>query len=416
MTLSSAITPTFTPQRLAIAFSVSVLSLALAGCGSDSDGGSSSNGGGVTPPPATMTFSQSATWAIDSTQPGANCYDFDVQKEVSCEGTTWDIKFDNQSRSVQLWSNSGTSRQGKGGVFGLLDWSNLSQYTNATTDPETKRDISSHYLADSSAGVFSEQPWYEYNLQEKHQLYPNNRVYLVTTDNSDVSTESQVNKPVYALQVINYYNDSGTAGYPTLRWIDTALPTQVKTQTFDASSYEQWVYINLATGKTTTKDGDWQVGINRMNMVLNGGDSGSAKVGGYVAKTPAGYYNEKGEPITSQFIKDNAAATLADLTDVSSYAISKDGVPWVKDIYGSDLNPGYTGNYPTLDYGWYTYDGMTHKLSAKPEASAKGALIRSAEGNSYARIRLDEIVYANPNVPAATQWVYKLDIQPAPAK
>lgn len=416
MTLSSATNPTFTPQRLAIAFSVSVLSLALAGCGSDSDGGSSSNGGGVTTPPATMTFSQSATWAIDSTQPGANCYDFDVQKEVSCEGTTWDIKFDNQSRSVQLWSNSGTSGQGKGGVFGLLDWSNLSQYTNATTDPETKRDISSHYLADSSASVFSEQPWYEYNLQEKHQLYPNNRVYLVTTDISDVSTESQVNKPVYALQVINYYNDSGKAGYPTLRWIDTALPTQVKTQTFDASSYEQWVYINLATGKTTTKDGDWQVGINRMNMVLNGGDSGSAKVGGYVAKTPAGYYNEQGEPITSQFIKDNAAATLADLTDISSYAIAKDGVPWVKDSYGSDLNPGYTGNYPTLDYGWYTYDGMTHKLSAKPEASAKGALIRSAEGNSYARIRLDEIVYANPNVPAATQWVYKLDIQPAPAK
>lgn len=416
MTLSSAINPTFTPQRLAIAFSVSVLSLALAGCGSDSDGGSSSNGGGVTMPPATMTFSQSATWAIDSTQPGANCYDFDVQKEVSCEGTTWDIKFDNQSRSVQLWSNSGTSGQGKGGVFGLLDWSNLSQYTNATTDPETKRDISSHYLADSSASAFSEQPWYEYNLQEKHQLYPNNRVYLVTTDNSDVSTESQVNKPVYALQVINYYNDSGKAGYPTLRWIDTALPTQVKTQTFDASSYEQWVYINLATGKTTMKDGDWQVGINRMNMVLNGGDSGSAKVGGYVAKTPAGYYNEQGEPITSQFIKDNAAATLADLTDISSYAIAKDGVPWVKDSYGSDLNPGYTGNYPTLDYGWYTYDGMTHKLSAKPEASAKGALIRSAEGNSYARIRLDEIVYANPNVPAATQWVYKLDIQPAPAK
>lgn len=64
-----------------------------------------------------------------------------------------------------------------------------------------------------------------------------------------------------------------------------------------------------------------------------------------------------------------------------------------------------------LDYGWYTYDGRTHKLSAKPESVAEGALIRSAEGNSYARMRLMEIGYADGS-PSPTNFVYHFDIQP----
>lgn len=403
------------PNKLAFMVAAGLLSLSLSGCGGGSDGGSNNNTeGDVKPNPTAASFSQSATWEVDGTKSTNSCYDFDSQKEVSCDSSTWDLKFDNQARSVQLWSNSGISGSGKGGVFGLMDWSALKQYTNATIDPDSKRDISSHYQADTNASVFSESAWYAYNLQNKHQLYPNNRVYLITTDSSDASTQSTINKPVYALQVINYYDDKGESGHPTLRWIDTALPTQVQTKTFDASSYDNWVYINLKTGATMTKDGDWQVGLSRMNVILNGGDSGSAKVGGYLAKTPVGYYDDKDKPITSQFIKDNSAATLADLTTVSGYQISADGVPWVVDKKSSSLNPGYTGDYPTLDYGWYTYSGIDHKLTAKPEDQAQGALVRSAEGNSYARIRLAEIVYANPDVPKATKWIYKMDIQPAP--
>ncbi|WP_131667708.1 HmuY family protein [Psychrobacter pygoscelis] len=413
------VTTIFSAHRLAFAISTSLLSLSLIGCGGD--GGSSATGGNADTnkdggTPAQMSFSETATWSIDSTTPGTSCYDFDAQSEVSCDSAVWDLKFDNQARSVNLWSNSGVSGDGKGGVFGLMDWSALKKYTNATIDPDSGRDISSHYRMDKSAGVFKDKPWYEYNLQDRHLLYPNNRVYLVTTDNSDASTVSTVNRPVYALQVINYYNDVATSGFPTLRWINTALPTQVQTKTFDASSSDSWVYINLASGETTSKDGDWQVGLRRNNLILNSGDSGSGKVGGYVAKTPAGFCDESGAPITSKFITDNSASTLSDLTDTANYQVSADGVPWIVDQKSSNLNPGYSGNFPMLDYGWYTYNGNNHILTAKPIDTAKGALVRSAEGNSYARIRLDEIVYANPNVLAATKWVYKLDIQPAPKK
>ena len=83
------------------------------------------------------------------------------------------------------------------------------------------------------------------------------------------------------------------------------------------------------------------------------------------------------------------------------------------DSKGSDLNPAYTGNLPNLDYGWYTYNGMTHQLNAKPIDKAQGALIKSAEGNSYARLRLDKINYPDNTATAATSWVFKFDIQPA---
>ena len=44
---------------------------------------------------------------------------------------------------------------------------------------------------------------------------------------------------------------------------------------------------------------------------------------------------------------------------------------WVISSKGSDLNPAYTGNFPNLDFGWYTYNGMTHQLNAKPVDGAK---------------------------------------------
>ena len=77
------------------------------------------------------------------------------------------------------------------------------------------------------------------------------------------------------------------------------------------------------------------------------------------------------------------------------------------------MNPAYTGVFPNLDYGWYTYNGGTHQLNAKPIDKAQGALLRSAEGNSYARVRLEKINYPDNTATAATSWVFKFDIQPA---
>jgi len=408
------------PTKLALLFSSSLLALSMTGCGGSSDGSSSGNNGnsdndGSTPPASSASFSETATWQVTNLAPdSATCYDFDAKAESSCDGDTWDIKFENQARSVKLWSNSGDSGAGMGGVFGLIDWSDLSRYTNATLDPDTGRDISLHYNEDRSGGVFTAKPWFEYNLQGNHQLYPNNRVYMVTTDSSSAMTDSSVQQPIYALQITNYYNDAGKSGYPTIRWIDTALPNQVQTQTINATSNDDWVYVDLKTGQSSTdKDSTWQIGFKRSDVILNGGDSGSGKIGGYLAVTPAGYYDAKDEPIVSQFITDGSAATLADLTSTADYDKPLNARSWVIDSKGSDLNPAYTGSFPNLDFGWYTYNGMTHQLNAKPLDSAQGALIRSAEGNSYARMRLDKINYPDSTATTATSWEFKLDIQPA---
>lgn len=408
------------PTKLALLFSSSLLALSMTGCGGGSDGSSSGNNGnsdnaGSTPPASSASFSETATWQVTNLAPdSATCYDFDAKAESSCDGDTWDIKFENQARSVKLWSNSGDSGAGMGGVFGLIDWSDLSRYTNATLDPDTGRDISLHYNEDRSGGVFTAKPWFEYNLQGNHQLYPNNRVYMVTTDSSSDMTDSSVQQPIYALQITNYYNDAGKSGYPTIRWIDTALPNQVQTQTINATSNDDWVYVDLKTGQSSTdKDSTWQIGFKRNDVILNGGDSGSGKIGGYLAATPAGYYDAKDEPIVSQFITDGSAATLADLTSTADYDKPLSARSWVIDSKGSDLNPAYTGSFPNLDFGWYTYNGMTHQLNAKPLDSAQGALIRSAEGNSYARVRLDKINYPDSTATTATSWEFKLDIQPA---
>ena len=414
------ITPTVNtkPKALALFFSGSILALGMTGCGGGDSDTSNSGTGGNTPPVSTISFTETATWELTNLAAGtATCYDFDAKAESACDDNKWDIKFDNQARSVKLWSNSGDSGAGKGGVFGLLDWADLGRYTNATQDPDSKTDITSHYNADRSGGIFDEQPWFEYNLQGKHQLYPNNRVYKITTNNSDAAFESSILQPIYAMQIINYYNNTGVSGYPTLRWIDTALPNQVHEKQINASSNDEWVYFDLKAGETTTKDGTWHVGFKRNSVILNGGDSATGvnkgKVGGFLSKTPIGYYDDTGEPIVSKFMTDNSAATLTDLTNTTAYTNPMNARSWIIDSKGSDLNPAYTGVFPNLDYGWYTYNGMTHQLNAKPIDNAQGALLRSAEGNSYARVRLAKINYPDSTATAATSWVFKFDIQPA---
>ena len=387
----------------------------------DNNGGDNTGGTPTTPPVSSGQFSQSAIWEVTNLAPNAqSCYDFDAQADSDCNGTTWDVKFENQARGPKLWSNSGSSGAGKGGVFGLMDWKDLGRYQNATQDPDSGRDITIHYNADRSGGIFAEQPWFEYNLQGNHQLYPNNRVYRITTDYRDPSTDSTVLKPVYALQIINYYSDIGKSAYPTIRWIDTAVPNNVQTLTIDASSNDNWKYVNLKTGQhSTDKNSEWHIGFKRNDVILNGGDSSSGvnkgQVGGALAVTPAGYYidkegADKGKVIPSKFMTDGSATTLTNLTTISNYQPLTN---WVIDRQGSDLNPAYTGNFPNLDFGWYIYNGSTHQLTAKTKDASKGALLRSAEGNSYARMRLDNINYSNSTTPAASSWVFHFDIQPA---
>lgn len=384
--------------------------LLLAACGGD---GGDNGGGGETPPAATGFSEETKAWTFALPGEGdALCYDFDLGEESACDtSSAWDLKIDGNRR---FWTNGGVSGNGEGAAFGLLDWTALLGWTNATTDPSTGTDISAHYFEDSASSVFTESSWYAYNLQGAHQLYPNYRVYLIDADPADDST------PVYALQVIGYYGGDGgtTSGHPTIRWIDRADPDTVMTQEFDASNYDNWVYVDLATGDALDLDEAsaaesqaWQIALRRSELKLNGGSSGSGSAAGYLGKTPEGFYDEEGEPVTEVFTSATPADTLAALSadDISEPANVN---AWVTDGISSVLNPDYTGSYPgDLDYGWYVYTPTTHFISANPD---NGALLRSGGGDSYARYHVTDISYADSSSPSSqTTWTLEFNVQAA---
>ncbi len=426
-----------------------VLPVALAVAVLTACGGGGGGGDSVTPPvnppvnppqpPVTdsSSFSKKIEWKFALPAAGsAICYDFDAQAEVAdCSGKAWDLKVQSGGRTAELFTNSGVSGSGAGGAFGSPfshTWSELLTWKNALTDPKSGAIPASLYFPDAARNVFSgsngiASAAFEYAIggDSDHLLYPNHRVFLVTTDSKVADAVGSAGAPVYALQVVGYYGGPGgtTSGYPTLRWIDR-LSQQVRTSSIDAS--KGWAYFNLTSGTTVAESEAWHVALNRNTLKLNGGSSGRASVAGFVGATPAGFYGAEGQPIAAKFKSATPADTLADLTGV--LAAPANANAWIKDAVASQLAPQFTGTYPEpLDYGWFSYyptdasaiaAGMAgaHQLKANAE---RATLVRSGEGNSYARMRLLSIDYAPVTAPAKPFsgqqiWSIEMDVQPAP--
>lgn len=421
--------------------------LALAGCGSDSNDDSTPTG----PTTPTSSFTQSATWEAALPASGNSiCYDIDARAEADCTGNNWDLKLKSGGRTGTLWTNGGTSATvstNKGGTLGSpfdYVWDTLKTWTSATRAPGDTADIPAvAWLADGLKNVFTGSnsigtAAFEYDLDGTHKLFPTYRTFLITTDGSKTHTSSDNTDgvKVFALQVTGYYGGASgtTSGYVSFRFAEkTAAGTFGTVQTaalLDARS--GWVYYDLANNAVVdAPTGDnWQIAFNRYSFKLNqGSEVGTGgKVGGFVGKTPAGFYDASGNAVVSAFTSSTAATdTLGDLT-AADLALPATASGWVKDAFNSPLNPAYqviSGSGMTGDlvanYGWYTYYsraadsglGAGHMIKANPE---KGTLLRSAGGNSYARFHLKEISYAdNANNSSQQTWKFEFDIQPAPA-
>lgn len=412
----------------------------LAGCGSGGDDATTTPPV-VTPPVATNQFTQSGEWTFVMPASGVSvCYDFEAKAEVAgCTGAAWDLKVQSGGRTATMWTNSGTSGTGKGGAFGgPFDhtWAELQAWQNGTTDPTSGAIPAAVFLADSAKSAFTgsndiQSAAFEYGVTgtaNDHSLYPNFRVFLVTTNSGVLETD--VTSKVYALQVIGYYGTTTTpptstgttSGVVTFRFADRAGAAP-QTVTVDAS--KGWVYYDLTSNTVSSETGVWQVAFNRYNVKLNGGTSGSGTVGGAIGKTPAGFYDADGKVVAAKFTATtNVVDTAADLTDtnIKSPTVTSG---WIKDSLASALNPAYTGGRPpaTLDYGWYKYysdptlataAGLAgiHMLKAEP---GRAALIRTGEGTGYARVQLSSIVYAaaTPAYNGAQTWTIKYDLQPS---
>ncbi|AKJ27198.1 HmuY family protein [Caldimonas brevitalea] len=421
------------------------VTLALTACGgggggsgdneADDNGGAPSNPPGQSGPAA---FTQQASWTFTLPPAGSSlCYDFNTKTDVAdCSGKAWDLKVTSSGRGATLWTNSGSSGNGAGGAFGGPfdhSWSALQAWQNATTDPVNGAMPDSVYAADAAHSVFTgsngiQSAAFEYGVggSTDHRLYPNFRVFLLTTDSRSPDTTGTEAHPVFALQLIGYYGGSGgtTSGYPSFRWVDRRAPGTVRAATVDARS--GWVYFDLGSGTVSSETGTWHIAFNRYNVKLNGGSSGPGQVGGFLAQTPAGFYDSQGAPVAAKFRSaGNVEATLADLTTADLAAQPASASAWVRDTLASRLNQPYRGRYPeALDYGWWTYYPTTaaaaaaglppvaHLVKATPE---RGALVRGGEGDTYARLQLQEIRYADPADAASAQtWTVHFDVQPAP--
>ena len=409
-----------TQSNFAKLFALSSLSLLLAACGGGG-GSDNSTGGGTTTPPVTNTdlFTVKAKeWKIEPTVNTSYCYDIDTQTPITCEGSDWDVKFAMGTRTPALFTNSGVSGSGTGGALYSpfnATWENLIKEKDATQGGSLPAAV---WIADSYSNAFMDSQngfnsFFEYDLFGDHRMSPNFKTFLVTTDTTKTATIGTAEKPIFALQISDYYK--GTAsGNITVRYINTLTPdADVKVLSVDAT--QGWAYVDLKTGTVSnSKDSNWQIAFNRYSVQLNTG------IGSQVASQPAGFYTTEGKAIVEKFKDVNAVtATLADLKTASSAKVTK----WGSNTITSVLNPVYQGAYPNkLSYGWYSYyptiesaqaDGLqaAHSLGANQNAAT---MLRGNKGNSYARMHLKTIAYADPsNSGSATTWTFEFDVQPA---
>lgn len=398
-------------------FTLSTLTLLLTACGGGSSGGN--NGGGIVekPPINQDLFTLKAKqWTINPVADNAYCYDIDSQTDISCNSTDWDLKFDMGTLTPKLFTNSGVSGSGNGGaLYSPFDanWEMLSKELDASQGGKIPAsawitDGYSNAFMDNSRGFNS---FFEYNLFGDHRMSPNFKTFLVTTDPSTKNVVGTSAKPVFAVQIINYYK--GTAsGYITLRYINTATPNDVKELQIDSTN--GWNYIDLNTGvQSIHSTNTWQIAFNRYNVQVN------KNAGSNVVNQPSGFYDEQGKVIIEQFKNMNTLEdTKTDLKAAATATVAK----WGSNSINSVLNPSVQGNYPNkLSYGWYNYyptlataevAGLqaAHVLAANPNAAS---IIRGNKGNSYARMHLKQIRYADPtNNKSPTTWTFEFDIQP----
>ena len=406
--------------------------------GQGSTGGAAGGTGGTagSTDSATNRFTGKATWTVQVPAAGSSvCYDFDKAVEVAgCAGNAWDLKLTTGSgrSGTSLFTNSGPSGSGNGGVnigtgAGMPTWTYLQTWKNALTEPGANQALPDRiYFPDSTVGAFSGtneigSAAFEYSLGGTHKMFPNYRVFLVSTDSSSNSTTGTATAPVYALQVVGFYGGASgdVSGYPAFRWVNRAeAGSAVRTAQVDARDQGKWVYFNLASGTEVAESGEWHVAFSRYRIRLN---PAGGKLGAAVGLTPDGLYDADGKVQSAAMMAATPESTLASLTAAAIPATAE----WRKDGDSSRLNLATSkrNDNGSFDYGWYTYyptadlanaaglGATAHVIGANAD---KGRLIRGGEGNSYARFHLTKVQYqdaANPRSPQT--WTVEFEVQPA---
>jgi hypothetical protein len=120
---------------------------------------------------------------------------FDFATSAVVETDSWDIMLDGYDIRI----NGGVS--GTGGAGAVAADESFAAMTDASDAP------AQIYRGDAFGGVFAMHPWYRYNLDGNHTIFPTFDVFLVKRGTA-----------VYKIQIIGYYNTAGDARHITFRY------------------------------------------------------------------------------------------------------------------------------------------------------------------------------------------------------
>lgn len=120
---------------------------------------------------------------------------FDFATASESDASNWDIVLD----GFQIRINGGVSGSGNAGA--VLAQETFDALTDASSAPPQV------YRGDAYGGAFAAHPWYRYNLDGFHTIFPTFDVYLIDTG-----------ERVYKLQVVGYYDIGGNDRQVSFRY------------------------------------------------------------------------------------------------------------------------------------------------------------------------------------------------------
>ncbi len=192
--------------------------------------------------------------------------------------------------------------------------------------------------------------WFDYD-PINHVLSPADVVFVIRSSEGNF----------FKFGFLGYYSEAGSSGYPTFRWAPVDAPIGVRAVTVNASSREDFVFLNLETleeldvadpGTSTA----WDVALRRTLVRTNGGASGPGFGGGL------------------------------ELADASFDAVDwVDTVGFVVDGMVSVPGPGMqTEAANDVLSSWFDYNPMTRQVSPRDTVF----VVRDAEGQKH-KVRVD---------------------------
>lgn len=173
----------------------------------------------------------------------------------------------------------------------------------------------------------------------------------------------------------------------------------------DATHNTEYVYLNLDNDEVLSLSEsqaqgseDWHIAFRRFAVKFNGGASGPAKVVSAIGAAQEDFYGANSEPVVSVF----SNALPENQLNVFAQQFAEPAA-WVSDRVVTLLS-----GPSNIDGGWYQYNPQGGVMTAN---SDNGWLIRSGEGNSYARFRAEEIDFPTRTGEGVKSFEFSFSVQ-----